>query len=54
MRMERSMNQQTKEVTTFAFIAAFVMIASVELGLQIFHFSDSQDWLTQWLQSLSM
>jgi hypothetical protein len=54
MRMKRSMIQQTEEVTTFTFIATLVMIAAVGLGLLIFHFRDSQDWLAQWLQSLSM
>jgi len=54
MRMKRSMNQRTMEVTTFAFIATFVMIAAVGLGLLIFNFSDSQDLLAQWLRSLTM
>ena len=42
MRMKRSMNQRTKEVTTFAFIATLVMIAAVGLGLIIFHFTDKR------------
>ena len=50
MRMERSMNQRTKEVTTFGFIATLIMIAAVGLGLLIFHFSDTKDLLAQWLQ----
>ncbi len=54
MRMKLSMNQRTMEVKTFAFIATLVMIAAVGLGLLIFHFSDSQDLLAQWLRSLSM
>jgi len=54
MRMERSMNQRTMEVTTFASIATLVVIAAVGLGLLIFYFSDSQDLLAQWLRSLTM
>ncbi len=45
-------NEPTNQGSSF--IAALVMIASIGLGLLIFHFSNSQDWLTQWLQSLSM
>ncbi len=54
MRMKRSMNQRTMEVTTFASIAMLVVIAAVGLGLLIFHFSYSQDWLAQWLRSITM
>ncbi len=54
MGIERRMNQQTKEITKFAFIATLVVIAAVGLGLLIFHFSDSQDLLAQWLRSLTM
>jgi len=54
MRMKRSMNQRTKEITTFVFIAALIMIAAVGLGLLIFHFSDTKDLLAQWLRNLTM
>jgi len=54
MGMERRMNQQTKEITNFAFKATLVVIAAVGLALLIFYFSDSQDLLAQWMQSLSM
>ncbi len=54
MRMERSMNQQTKEVTTFVFIATLIMIAAVGLGLLIIRFSNTGDLLAQWLRSLTM
>ncbi len=52
--MERRMNQQTKKITNFAFIATLVVIASVGFGLLIFHFSYSQDWLAQWLRGITM
>ncbi len=48
------MNQQTKEITNFAFKATLVVIAAVGLGLLIFYFIDSQDLLAQWLRSLTM
>ncbi len=51
---EWRMNQQTKEITNFAFIATLVVIAAVGLGLLIYYFSDSQDLLAQWLRSLTM
>jgi len=54
MRMKRSMNQRTKEVTTFAFIATLVLITAVGLGLLIFYFSDTEDLLAQWLRSITM
>ncbi len=54
MRMNRSMTQRTMEGTTFAIIATLVVIVAVGLGLLIFHFSDSQDLLAQWLRSLTM
>jgi len=54
MGMERRRNQQTKEITNFAFKSALVVIAAVGLGLLIFYFSDSQDLLAQWLRSLTM
>ncbi len=54
MRMKRSMNQRTKEVSTFAFIATLVMIAAVGLGLIIFHFTYTQELLAQWLRSITM
>jgi len=54
MRTKRSMNQRTKEVITFAFIATLVMIVAVGLGLIIFHFTDTQDLLAQWLRSITM
>jgi hypothetical protein len=54
MRMKRSMTQRTMEGTTFAIIATLVVIVAVGLGLLMFHFSDSQDLLAQWLRSLTM
>ncbi len=54
MGMERRMNQQTKDITNFAFKATLVVIAAVGLGLLIFYFIDSQDLLAQWLRSLTM
>jgi len=54
MRMERRMNQQSKEITNFAFKATLVVIAALGLGLLIFYFSDSQDLLAQWLRSITM
>jgi len=54
MGMEWRMNQQTKDNTNFAFKATLVVIAAIGLALLIFYFSDSQDLLAQWLQSITM